>query len=348
MNVTHKTLFDFGYSFLSPMLNKYAREIKLHCTNSRAVCLAREGWAFNELLQHLSNKNLLDLDRPPIYLKVSRTVLFRSLLGAPDVWSMALASSFSGSLTQLLNKRFGLQLHEIFQLIPEEVLSQFVELPKDSESITATLAPYNEAFFNHVKPTRDAMISYFELEGLFSEDAGLTFLDLGYSGTIQKLITKMLQRDTSGLYFIANSAGQNPVGNHIAMMKGVFRENVKWSDGYLMLERSLLLESLLTAPHGQVLDIRKDSAGRLDFYYGRSAAPQRHFQDLSTVIAGAIQGVEDGFRYGVEFTVPEIEDLFKGFAISPSAIPKSVFHLFDIDDEFSGNGMMNTANHFGL
>lgn len=348
MNVTHKALFDFGYSFLSPILNRYVREISANCKNSRAVCLAREGWAFNELLNHLVDKDLLKLDHKPVYLKVSRTVLFRCLLGTPEVWSMALASSFSGSLIQLLNKRFGLQLHEIFQIIPEELLSQFVELPRDTASLIATLSPYNETFFQHVTPTRNAMTAYFEAEGLFSADCGITFLDLGYSGTIQKLITKMLGRDTSGLYFIANSAGRNPVGHHVAMMKGVFRENVKWSDGYLMLERSLLLESLLTAPHGQVLDIRQDSAGQLDFYYGRSAAPQRHFQDLQAVVNGAIKGVEDGFRFGVEFTVSEIEDLFQGFALSPSAIPKSVFHLFDIDDEFSGNGMMNSANHFGL
>ncbi len=261
---------------------------------------------------------------------------------------MALASSFSGSLTQLLNKRFGLQLHEIFQIVPEALLSRFVELPKDTDELIEILTPLNRIFFEHVYPTRNAITAYFKSEGLFSTEAGLIFLDLGYAGTIQKLITKIVQRDTLGLYFIANSAGKNPVGPHQALMRGVFRENVKWADGYLMLERSLLLESLLTAPHGQVLDIRQNSSGNLDFYYGRSAAPQRHFQDLRTVIDGAIQGVEDGFRNEVHFTVDEIDNIFKGFALAPSAIPKSIFHLFDIDDEFSGNGMINSANHFGL
>ena len=324
------------------------REVALSCQHSRAICLAREGWTFNELLTHLGNKGLITLDYAPTYLKVSRTVLFRSLLGTPEVWHMALSSKFSGSLAQLLNKRFGLQLHEIYQLLPEKILGQFVDLPTDTEKLVAILTPFNSRFANHVTPTREALVAYFKSENLYSDQPGITFLDLGYAGTIQKLITMILKRDTSGLYFIANSAGRNPIGDNTAMMKGVFRENVKWADGYLMLERSLLLESLLTAPHGQVLDIRKKSDDTLDFYYGRSAAPQRHFQDLRTVIEGAIQGVEDGFATGVDFTVPEIESLFKGFALSPSAIPKSIFHLFDIDDEFSGNGMLNAANHFGL
>lgn len=348
MNVTYKALFDFGYAFLSPILNRYMREVALACKHSRAICLAREGWAINELLIHLRNKGLVELEYAPTYLKVSRTLLFRSLLGTPDVWDMALSSKFSGSLAQLLNKRFGLQLHEIYQLLPEELLGQFVNLPADTENLIATLTPFNNRFTEHVAPTREALTAYFQAENLYSVQPGITLLDLGYAGTIQKLITILLNRDTDGLYFIANSAGRNPIGTNTATMKGVFRENVKWADGYLMLERSLLLESLLTAPHGQVLDIRQKSDNSIDFYYGRSAAPQRHFQDLKTVIDGAIQGVEEGFSTGVDFTVQEIDSLFRGFAVSPSAIPKTLFHLFDIDDEFSGNGMLNSANHFGL
>ncbi len=56
---------------------------------------------------------------------------------------------------------------------------------------------------------------------------------------------------------------------------------------------------------------------------------------------GAIDGVEESFRNGIEYSVEEVEAIYAGFALSPSAIPSAAFHLFSIDDDFSGNGVIN-------
>jgi hypothetical protein len=129
---------------------------------------------------------------------------------------------------------------------------------------------------------------------------------------------------------------------------GVFKEDVEWSHGYLMLERSLLLESLMTAPHGQVSDIRLRSDGQFDFFYGRTAASQRFFQDLEVVMSGAINAVENGFRSGIEYTVEEVEAIYRAFATPPSALPSGARHLFSLDDDFSGGGVINPLELFGL
>lgn len=330
------------------MLNHYTRELVKHSSGHRPVCLAREGWIFFQLLNHLSKQNLVDLPYAPCYLKVSRTLLFRSLLGEDENWEIALKHKFEGTVLNLLMKRFGLQLHEAFSLLPAELLGFSLSLPTDIEKVTGWLAPHNKRLRDHVAPTREALQHYLKQEGLLEKAPVPLMLDLGYAGTIQKLITKMIRRNTDGLYFIANSPGDTPVGKANAHMRGVFRENVRWSDGYVMLERSLLLESLMTAPHGQVVDMRLRTDGTLDFFYGRMAAPQRYYQDLETVLQGAIAGVEEGFRLGIQYSVEEIEAIYASFALPPSAIPKSAWHLFNIDDDFSGNGVINPAQLFGL
>lgn len=347
MKNSHRALYEFGYSFFSPIFNHYVRRITEYPQAHRAVCLAREGWVFFKLLNHLQAHNLIQLQHPPLYLKVSRTLLFRSQLGNPDVWEMALKGNFEGSVSTLLMKRFGLQQHEALAWLPADLLTLEVSLPNDKEKFIEWIAPYNERLWVHVEPTRTAVSAYFEREALLSGPHSL-MLDLGYAGTIQKLITRMIGRDTSGLYFIANEAGDVPVGKQVAHLNGVFKENVKWSEGYLMLERSLLLETLMTAPHGQVIDIRLNTNGALDFFYGRMAAPQRYRQDLDAIMQGAIDGVEEGLRLNIEYSVKDIDALYAGFALIPSAIPREVFHIFDIDDDFSGNGVLNPTALFGL
>ncbi len=329
------------------MFNHYVRKITEHATTHRAVCLAREGWVFFKLLNRLQDQNLIKLQYAPLYLRVSRTLLFRSQLGNPSVLDVALKGLFKGSVLNLLMKRFGFQQHEAYKLLPMDLLTLEVSLPEDKDQLIQLMAPHNERLWAHVEPTRTAVATYFEREELTQGPSSL-MLDLGYAGTIQKLITCMIGRNTSGLYFIANEAGDFSIGKQIAHMRGVFKENIKWAEGYLMLERSLLLETLMTAPHGQVIDIRLASNGELDFFYGRMAAPQRYYQDLDAIMQGAIDGVEEGFRLNIEYSAEEIEAIYAGYALTPSAIPREVFHIFNIDDDFSGNGVINPTALFGL
>lgn len=347
MKNSHRALYEFGYSFFSPLFNHYVRTLTEYSNAYRAVCLAREGWVFFKLLNHLQSCQLIQLQHDPLYLKVSRTLLFRSQLGNPDVWETALTNNFKGSISELFMKRFGFQQHEAFALLPAELLNRNVSLPADKETFIEWITPFNEKLRAHVEPTRTAVSTYFEREGLCQGPHPL-MLDLGYAGTIQKLITRVIDRETSGLYFISTEAGDVQVGEQVAHMRGVFKENIKWSEGYLMLERSLLLETLMTAPHGQMIDIRLNTQGALEFFHGRIAAPQRYRQDLDAIMQGAIDGVEEGFRLNIEYSVEEIEAMYAGFALTPSAIPREIFHIFNMDDDFSGNGVLNPTSLFGL
>lgn len=348
MSNSYKALYEFGYGFLGPILNHYLRKVAEYSQTHTPVCLAREGWILFEALKALREEELLEFKFEPIYLKVSRTVLFRSQAGNPKIMKLAFESKFEGTVLELLLKRFGFQLHEAFALLPHQLLDFNVKLPEDAALIEEWLNPHNDRLFSHVSPTREALASYFETSGLTLSETKSLMLDLGYAGTIQKILTYMFTQDTHGLYFIATKSGTHIINNHTATMAGVFKEDVKWSEGYLLLERSLLLESIMTAPVGQLVDVRLDSNNDLIFFHGRLATPQRQFQDLKAVMDGAIAGVVDGFRLNIEYNTREIEDIFTGYAKSPSAIPREAFHLFNIDDDFSGNGIISPMQLFGF
>ncbi|MDN3526615.1 hypothetical protein QWY79_15190 [Halomonas sabkhae] len=350
MKETYTALYEFGGAFLGPSLTTYARAVEKASQgqNTLPVCLAREGWLLYRLLDRLQAARLIDLPTPPVYLKVSRTLLFRAMLGDPDVMDMALSTEFTGTVVDLLMKRFGFQLNETYKCLPAEILSFEMVLPDHKERVLKWFEPHYARLRSHVAQTRQALLDYFTNTGLATEGVTPLMLDLGYGGTIQKLCTRLLEKDTRGLYYIAKKAGEHDVEGHQASMSGVFREGINWQENYTMLERSLLLECLMTAPHGQVVDLKENADGEMMFFYGREAASQRYYQDLEAILDGAIDTAIYNLRHGIHYTHQEVEALFEVYAKRPGALPKAVWHLFTADDDISGNGIVNPLQIFGI
>lgn len=347
MKNTRQALREFGASFMGPAFLVYAKAVEAQGAGRVPVCLAREGWCFERLLTRLQAEGHLQLEHAPCYLKVSRTLLFRANLGEAFLWPLALGNDFEGGMLDLMRKRFGLQMHEAFSVLPAELLQTHVKLPEQQDLVVQWLVPYLECLKALVAPTRQGVMAYLEALGL-TQGPQLVMLDLGYSGTIQKLLTRMMERDTRGLYYVATKPGKSQQGTATAHLAGVFREGIGWGEGYQMLDRSLLFESLMTAPHGQVVDVREDSDGGFEFCYGRQAATQRHFQDLQEVFDGAIEQVANWLESGVSFTPEEVEQMYENFATRQGAIPQCAWHLFFVDDDFSGNGILNPLALFNI
>lgn len=348
MKETYTALKEFGAAFLGPSLTAYVREVEKHAEGKLPVCLAREGWLIHQLLTRLSEERLIHLDHPPVYLRLSRTLLFRAMLGEPLTYTVALKMDFEGTVLDLLMKRFGLQMHEAFACMPAEVLGFGVSLPDNSDNVREWLKPHNDRLRNQVEHTREAVESYFHSQGLGKENPVPLMLDVGYSGSIQKLCTSFLRRDTEGLYFIATKPGKQKIGDNTARLSGVFREGVDWQQNYTMLERSLLLECMMTAPHGQVVDVRESQDGEYVFFYGREASSQRYYQNLQAVLEGAVESVTDNLRNDVTYTKDEVETLFEVFSTRSGAIPQAAWHLFTADDDITGNGMVSPLQIFGI
>jgi hypothetical protein len=311
------------------------------------VCLAREGWLLQQLLERLLRERLIELEHPPVYLQVSRTLLFRTFLGERELWPLALKGKYEGKVAALLSGRFGFQPYEYEKVLPQILLKCKVKLPDDMDELSGELGRYSEQLQSLVAPTSSGFRAYVEDLGL-GGGATPMLLDVGYSGTIQMLLTRLLQRDTRGLYFIASKPGVTMVGTHGAHMQGVLKEGVSMGDGYHMLDRSLFMECLLTAPHGQVVDVRREQNGEFRFYYGRKASTQRHFQDLEAAHYGAIDGVVHALRHDIDYTVAEIEQIYKAFLGTRNALPPGIWHLFSADDDISGNGVVNPLDLFGI
>ena len=75
---------------------------------------------------------------------------------------------------------------------------------------------------------------------------------------------------------------------------------------------------------------------------------QKYFYILEQVMAGALDYVEHAAKHNITFTKSELEMLLNSYLSKPHMIPHSLAHIFDIDDDVTGNGTVNALQFFGL
>lgn len=344
------SLKEFGYNFLGPICSEYFHSISEHTQQHQIEFvgfLAREGFLFEKMYSQLCSLKLIaDVKRE--YILASRSFLFRISIADPYTWKWSLGHGFEGNLQKLLVSRFGFTYEQVTELFSAEDLLTEWDLPNQVADLEKALMPYLVQLQASVKDSRDIYIEYLNSLGMASNSKTL-LLDVGYSGTIQKLITRLLKKDTLGLYFITTKAGEYEIEGNVASMDYVFKDDVKMGNGYKMLDRSLFLEALLTSPNGQFVDIRKNPvSGQFDFFYSRNAYTQQNIHELECIFNGAIEAVLEMFKNGVRYSQTEIEELYECYTSKRNMLPSATWPLFDVDDAISGNGNVDPLIFFGL
>jgi hypothetical protein len=338
----------FGVTFMGPVLSFLSRALEQNTSKDAPLYfLAREGyWLEKAYRQHLQG---VGEQRESHYLLVSRAFLFKIMIGDERSYAYSLKSDFQSSFYHLMRTRFLLSDREIKSIFSPAVYEKKVTLPLDKKRVINTLKNSLEGIEATINPIKEAYLAYLTSLGV-TQQATLNLVDLGYSGTIQSLLGLLLNTDTHGHYLIASNPGEHAIGTNTATMVGYLKEGVKMGEGYLPLDRSMFLESLLTSPSGQFRSIRANvlSPDKFDFYYGRKVTAQRHFYELEQIIHGATQLCFHNGQHDIRFSAEEIERLLNSFLSKPNLVPRIAQHLFDIDDDVTGNGTVNALQFFGL
>lgn len=341
------SLKEFGYNFCGPILHTYLSAVNSYLTQTPAnvYCLAREGFILKKGLEKVNSRI------KPVYLYASRTFLFRITLNQRESWPLSLGHGFTGKTGDFFISRFGFTLEQVKQFMAIEELDEQVTTPADKDKIESILTAKADIIESLIKPSREAYLSYLATVGLTSETADDSlFLDVGYSGTIQKLLSILLQSDTNGYYFITTDSSKTQAGNYTANLHFVFKDKVKMGGGYIMLDRSMFLESLFTSPDGQFIDIIKSPLHENSFHFcfGKRNYTQHHFVRLNLVFEGALNAIEHFNKHEISFELSEIEFLYEQYVSKRNFLPSATWPLFEFDDGISGFGNVNSMQFFGL
>lgn len=343
------SLREFGYNFLGPILSKYVAEVykKLNTYDQTVSVfhLAREGYALKRAFELYSDASSYN----STYLLASRTFLFRISLDIEESWPLSVGHNFTGTLAEFLRSRYAFTALEAEQILRDEDSNKLVSLPKDTNEICRVLKSNLTLISSIISESKQAYLSYLSSIGFLNKGSHPLVLDVGYSGTIQKLLTLITSSQVNGIYMITTSSKTDYINTTPYSIDHVFNTNVKLGEGYLMLDRSMFLEALLTSPNGQFVDIIKGSeAGSYSFCYGKRNYTQDNFEKLEHVLMGALACVSDAKKYGFSYSVDEIEELYKKYVTQRNLLPRASWPLFVLDDAISGHSDLHPLNFFGL
>ncbi len=317
-------LAAFGTTFLGPLLNfftsKLLQDAEKH--KQKLFFLAREGYWLEKAYQaHVHGSEKTSASE---YLLASRAFMFKVMLDDPRSYPYSLKNEFDGTFNELLRSRFLISHNSIQQVFGLDIQQTCISLPKDFNQVQQILFSHQKALTDLIEPTKTAYLKYLNSIGA-TMGVELHLVDVGYSGTIQKLMTILLGVDTIGHYLISSDPGVHQVKNNTATMQGYLQEGVKLRDGYIPLDRSMFLEAIMTAPNGQFQDIRMNELikNKFDYYYGRPVNAQKYFYELEQVMKGAIEHVNHCACYGIVYSGAEVETIYANYVTYRNMIPKS-------------------------
>lgn len=285
---------SLGYLVLGPLITDYTCwlvRLASEIGAGQVLFLAREGHLLHQAFKLVRQASSRTAGLRGDYLLASRRgVGMPSLRRAEDIEAL-LGSTFQGTLRQLLESRFGQEAASVVaRILGPRTMEDMVFLPDMKASLQSKLSPAIGALLEAADDERSCYLEYWT--SLVGDDS-VVLADIGYSGTIQKLLSRLTGRNLDAAYFAVNQRIEELAdsGSRAWARYGDARNASMASSEIFRYD--LLLEALLTAPQGQFLRFRKDGGNALTSEHApHEVSPQglRHIEDIHQ---GALDFVRD-------------------------------------------------------
>jgi GT2 family glycosyltransferase/FMN phosphatase YigB (HAD superfamily)/glycosyltransferase involved in cell wall biosynthesis len=245
---------DTGYCVFGPLILAYfiwlcerSKKSNVHTL----YFLAREGYLLKEMFDAFVDlkevKSYYKKLPESIYLLTSR----RSAIGAVDKKENILKeiianNNFNGTLRDLFFNRMGVDFNEINVHLGQEVIS----IPRDTQKVLDWVRPFIDKIHAHSACEKTALLTYLK-EVKYTSDNAIALVDLGYSGTIQKYLYQLTQKETAGYYFATKGSTQQWTTKKNSTI-GFFENNAGPNPETPVFRFHLFLEIWLTSPDAQL------------------------------------------------------------------------------------------------
>lgn len=310
--------------FHAPMLYQFFNFINSNIRKGeKLLFLAREGY-YLEKLYDIYNKNLNIISNEHYYFLASRKATISCVLNSIDAINESLNREYNGSLSSLLKNTYDINY---------EGKDFKVTLPFDSVKIQKILVDYYDEIIKNSTLNKENYLKYISSIFDIKKDK-VCILDLGYSGTIQYNLSKIMQKDFKGIY-LTNS---DSVKRYSDKSELLFCFDINDNENYSKIYNySLILEFFLTAPYGQLIKFEQD---------GNKVKPVYNDDTLSIANKEFVQelydGVVDFFNdmkemndiYKLDFSNALLADMYISI-VESNLIDRSVKDRFSFIDSFN-------------
>lgn len=233
------TIEDVASGILAPIMLKYIDFLhKTSCFDTEFLFLSREGFFLEKLYEkycHAFNKH----ERKHTYFLTSRRATSLAQIECYEDFKQLFETKYSGKLSTLLKERVGLENVNLNVDID-------VTLPGDISKVMRILLDYVPEILKNAKQEKKMYLKY--ISQTIGDDVNwdrITLVDVGYSGTIQYYLMKILQKKLDGCYMVSRYTMKPE------KLDGTYRSLYNYNRFFRSTQ--LFFESVTAAPHGQVI-----------------------------------------------------------------------------------------------
>lgn len=242
-----KGLYSYGYSILGPIFLYFFIWLLNNVKGNEALLfISREGYylqkIYNQIVQRIDNSKLNKIKN--IYFLGSRRALtVANIQNLSDIEEIMKKNYDIGTLYELFYYRLGVEIS------PEQ--DKVISLPEEFNLVMNLAEEYFPQIKNNALKERENYIKY--INSVLPPEKTLSIVDLGYSGTAQFELSKLINKKIGGYYFCV-SKNKKPLSIGLPM-DSCFNNSIygKNLESNILYKYSLLIESFLTAPEGQLI-----------------------------------------------------------------------------------------------
>jgi FMN phosphatase YigB (HAD superfamily) len=336
-----------GYAVWGPLLFGFLTWVvdQARRSEGRVFFLAREGWLLIKLYEQIRSALApFGIALPEgQYLTVSRKSTMGPMAAVdfdPDF--IVRGSRFQGTLGELLKARLGVELGAD---VAEASLP--VDTEQNRKEAIILVRRMEKRIVAGTRDRLDRLRAYLAQEG--ADEPGGLIVDIGYSGTIQSALQTITGMPFSGAYMVTSKTA-NDVAKQGGSATGYFSHDYAAAT---VRDYSMLLEAVLTAPHGPTIDYRLEE-GQIKPIFGPQGEAQEYFAYLEEQFKGAGEYVADLIQtYGPEialttFSPRECEVGLRQMVEGVLHPPAEFWSKLSVENDFCGEGEIDIGQFYRI
>ncbi|MFC7407870.1 rhamnan synthesis F family protein [Hydrogenophaga atypica] len=333
------SLHDLGYLAFGPVMVAFMAWLMKTSKDDGVTQLlyaSREGHLLKQAHELIAR--YLPTPDAAYFLCSRRAAVFASIVDEASLEPL-LKAHFNGTLADFLRLRLGVDdLAAYTERLGHEQMGANCDLPERTTFCRRSLAACLDLLQDAASSERVAYQAYAQ-EVMGGQRAAL--VDIGFSGTIQKALSKFLTGVSGAYYFVTvEAAAEVEATGQFA--KGCFGQYINaFHSDMPIYQYALLSEAILTAPHGQLVRfVMQDGQPVPQFKAGGVA--QAHFSDIEHIHQGALRFLEDVLQtVGDDFEQLAGHHFTANLAIRQLMRGRWKLHVetpvLQVEDNYSGN-----------
>ena len=322
-----------GYCLFGPVMYAFFKwlfdSIK---KDTNVLFVSREGYFLQGIYNCIIKNTSKNLHFDNYYFLISRRAISVPTITNRNDIIKILSSYYDGTIKELIYNRLGFML-------PTDIENKRVIMSKDIDYVMDVIDEFIPLIISEAKKEKENYLRYIDSLKMNKQKRDC-IVDLGYSGTAQYYLTKLLNKNIDGAYFLVTD-NLKPLALNDKVFS-CFNDTIYDGsfDKHAIGKYSLFLEAFLTSDCGQL--IKFDEAANPVY----SSNKTKNISKLSEICDGVCEFIEDLSRVStkdiLDLNIDKkmCEDVFEKI-VNYSEFSDEIFDVMKIEDLYCTNININ-------